>query len=44
MLVKDWMSKPAITIDVDSSLKDAVWLLKRHNIRMCPVMKYGLLV
>ena len=44
MLVEDWMSKPAITIDVDSSLKDAIWLLKQHNIRMCPVMKYGLLV
>jgi len=44
MLVKNWMSKPAITIDADSSLKDAIWLLKQHKITMCPVMKFGLLV
>ena len=44
MLVKNWMSQPAITIDADSSLKDAIWLLKQHKISMCPAMKYGLLV
>ena len=44
MLVKNWMSQPAITIDADSSLKDAIWLLKNHKISMCPVIKFGLLV
>ena len=44
MLVKHWMSKPVITIDSDSSLKDAIWLLKQHKISLCPVMKFGLLV
>ena len=44
MLVKNWMSQPAITIDADSSLKDAIWLLKQHKISMGPVKEYGLLV
>jgi len=44
MLVKNWMGEPAITIEADSSLKDAIWLLKQHRISMCPVMKFGLLV
>jgi CBS-domain-containing membrane protein len=44
MLVKNWMSEPAITIEADSFLKDAIWLLKQHRISMCPVMKFGLLV
>jgi acetoin utilization protein AcuB len=44
MLVKNWMGEPAITIEADSYLKDAIWLLKQHRISMCPVMKFGLLV
>ena len=41
MLVKDWMSRPAITIDEDASMQDVMGLLKRHGIRRLPVMKKG---
>jgi acetoin utilization protein AcuB len=38
MLVENWMSKPAITIDADASVVNAVKLLKQHEIHMLPVM------
>ncbi|MCL1981008.1 MAG: CBS and ACT domain-containing protein [Proteobacteria bacterium] len=38
MLVKNWMSAPAITIDVHSSMQDAITLLKTQKISMLPVM------
>jgi acetoin utilization protein AcuB len=44
MLVKNWMSKPAITIDEDESMYEAIKLLKNHNIKMLPVMEKGKLV
>jgi acetoin utilization protein AcuB len=44
MLVKNWMSKPAITIDANASMYDATKLLKNHNIKMLPVMEKGKLV
>jgi acetoin utilization protein AcuB len=44
MLVKNWMSKPAITINADASMNDAIKLLKNHNIKMLPVMEKGKLV
>ena len=44
MLVRDWMHKNSITIDVDDSIQDAIGRLKEHNIRMLPVMKKGKLV
>lgn len=44
MLVKHWMSKPVITIDANDSMNDAIHLLKKHNIKMLPVMKKGKLV
>ena len=44
MLVKNWMSKPAITIDANASMNDAIKLLKNHNIKMLPVMENGKLV
>jgi acetoin utilization protein AcuB len=44
MLVKNWMSRPAITIDADASMHDAIKLLKNHNIKMLPVLKKGSLV
>ena len=44
MLVKNWMSKPAITIDAEASMNDAIKLLKNHNIKMLPVMEKGKLV
>jgi acetoin utilization protein AcuB len=44
MLVKNWMSKEIITIDVNDSMQEAMRRLKEHNIRMLPVMKKGKLV
>jgi acetoin utilization protein AcuB len=41
MLVQDWMSKNVITIEVDQSMEDAIKLLKKHDIKMLPVMKKG---
>jgi len=38
MLVKDWMSKPAITVDAGASVAKAVKLLRRHDINMLPVL------
>ena len=44
MLVKNWMSKKAITIEAKDSMQRAVSLMKEHKIRMLPVMKGGKLV
>ena len=44
MLVKNWMSKPAITINADATIKHAIDLLKYHEIRMLPVMEDNQLV
>ena len=44
MLVKYWISKPVITIDINNSMNDAINLLKKHNIRTLPVMKNDKLV
>lgn len=44
MLVKNWMSKKVITVDVQDSMQDAMKLLKKNDIRMLPVMKKGELV
>ena len=38
MLVKDWMSKTVIAIDVNDSMQDAMKLLKEHDVRMLPVL------
>lgn len=44
MFAKTWMSKPVITVNTDDSMKMAIKLLERHNIRSLPVMKHGKLV
>ncbi|MFC1825833.1 CBS and ACT domain-containing protein [Thermodesulfobacteriota bacterium] len=44
MLVKNWMSKDVITIDVDDSMQDASYLLREHNINILPVMEKGNMV
>ena len=44
MLVMNWMSQPAITIDIDNFMEDAVRLIKKHEIHMLPVMQNGQLV
>lgn len=44
MLVKYWMSKPVITIDIEDTMQDAKALLEEHEIRMLPVMEKNKLV
>jgi acetoin utilization protein AcuB len=44
MLVKNWMSKEVITLDIDDSMQNAISLMKKHNVRLLPVMKKGKLV
>lgn len=44
MLVKNWMSKQVVTIDVDDSMSQALSALKKHKVRMLPVVKKGKLV
>jgi acetoin utilization protein AcuB len=41
MLVKNWMSRPVITVDIDDSMQNAIRLMKQHRIRLLPVMKKG---
>ncbi|UCB49292.1 MAG: CBS domain-containing protein [Deltaproteobacteria bacterium] len=38
MLVKNWMRENVVTINVNDSVPDAVALIKKHQIRMLPVM------
>jgi len=44
MLVKNWMSKKVISIDLEDSMSHAVSLIKEHKVRMMPVTKKGKLV
>jgi acetoin utilization protein AcuB len=44
MLVKNWMSKKVITIDVDDSMQHAISMMKENDIRLLPVLKTGKLV
>jgi acetoin utilization protein AcuB len=39
MLVKNWMSRPAVTIEADASIGDAMDLMRRHEIDMLPVLE-----
>ena len=42
--VGDWMTPNPITIDADTTIVEAIHLLKEKNIRRVPVMKNGRLV
>ncbi len=44
MLVKNWMSHPPITIDLNQSLTECANLMKHHSIDTLPVMKKDRLV
>jgi len=44
MLVKNWMSKDVIAVDVDDSMQDASYLLREHNINILPVMEKDTMV
>lgn len=41
MLVKNWMSKDVISVDVNDSMQDASYLMREHNINILPVMEKG---
>ena len=41
MLVKEWMSKNVITIDINDSMNTATQLLKENNIKILPVLEKG---
>lgn len=44
MLVKDWMSRKVVTVDVNDSMQHAINLLMEHDISMMPVLEEGKLV
>ena len=44
MLVKNWMHKPAITIDKHGSMQEAMNLMKTHHISLLPVLDKNRLV
>jgi len=43
MLVRNWMSQPVITIEVNDSMQKALQLLKENRIKILPVLKKGAL-
>jgi len=44
MLVKNWMSKPAVAVNSDAMLIDAINLLQKHEIHTLPVLEGARLV
>lgn len=44
MLVKNWMSRPVVTIESNQSMQEAIHLLKTHRIGRLPVLEKGKLV
>jgi CBS domain-containing protein len=42
--VRDWMTSPVITIDVNATLPEACELIRQNKIRRLPVMQDGKLV
>ncbi len=44
MLVKDWMSRKVVTVNVNDSMQHAINILMEHDISMMPVMEDGQLV
>jgi acetoin utilization protein AcuB len=44
MLVRDWMSKDVVSVDVNTNMQQAITLMMEHNISRLPVMENGNLV
>jgi len=44
MLVREYMTSPAITVSPDTSIQDAEKMLREHRIRRLPVVEGGKLV
>lgn len=41
MLVKNWMSRPVVTVREEDSMEDVMRLMKKRTIRILPVLKKG---
>lgn len=44
MLVRDWMTKNVVTVDVKTNMQEAITLMMDHDVNMLPVMEKGRLV
>lgn len=44
MLVRDWMSKNVVTVDVKANMQEAITQMMDHDVSMLPVMEEGKLV
>lgn len=44
MLVRDWMSKNVVTVDVKANMQEAITLMMDHDVSVLPVMEGGRLV
>jgi acetoin utilization protein AcuB len=44
MLVRNWMAKKVVTIDLEDTMQHAVKLIKDHKINMLPVLDHGKVV
>jgi acetoin utilization protein AcuB len=44
MLVKNWMNKEVMTVDVNALIQDAAVTMKEHGAKILPVLKQGKLV
>jgi acetoin utilization protein AcuB len=44
MLVKNWMIKPVITVDINETMQQAINLMMEHGISILPVLEDGKLV
>jgi acetoin utilization protein AcuB len=44
MLVRNWMSKTVVTVEEESSMQEAMKVMKQHAIRMLPVVREGRLI
>ncbi|MFO8083561.1 MAG: CBS and ACT domain-containing protein [Desulfobacterales bacterium] len=38
MLVKNWMSKKVVTANMDDSMQEAIYILKKNKIKLLPIM------
>jgi acetoin utilization protein AcuB len=44
MKVREWMARKLITIDKETTIQDAISLMKKHSIRHLPVLEGGRLI
>jgi len=44
VIVRDWMTKPVLTITPEASISNAHQMMKEHGVRRLPVVDHGRLV